>query len=273
MTQTLAARAQELGHGSAHDYEIGSPHLTHPALRAWTLALVLDQIAGQFQRRSNVRVLEIGAGHGAYTDQMLAAGARVTVTEMSRASADFLSARYAHNPCARVVYDPTGDGLAELGERFDMVVCASVLHHIPDYLAALRGWVELVDPGGAFVSVADPLYYPRRSPVSLSVDRGAYLLWRLGRGERVAGTRSLIRRVRGRFDETNPRDMIEYHVLRQGCDEQALAEVLRQGFSTVDLLPYWSTPSRWLQQVGDRLGAASSFALVATGRIDPTEES
>lgn len=263
---TAAATMQDLGHPRGHDYEIGSPHLSHPQLRNWIVGMLREVVYERFAAVGKARALEVGAGHGAFTDHLLAAGATVTVTEMSVASAELLRQRYEHNPSARVVLDLTGDATARLGERYDLVLCASVLHHIPDYLAAIRSLTALIAPGGWFLSFQDPLWYPRRTRLSLGADRGAYFAWRLLRGDLVEGVRSLARRARNVYDDGNPRDMVEYHVLRNGCDEQAIAATLRPFFRWVQVLPYWSTQSRVLQRVGERVGGCSSFAVVAKDR-------
>ncbi len=263
----MTGSLQDLGHPEGHDYDVGSAHLTHRRLRNWIVSTLRDLVAEQFRRKGQVRALEIGAGHGAFTDHLLAMGAQVTVTEMSGASADLLSERYRNNPAARVVFDSDGAATQNLPGQFDLVCAVSVLHHIPDYLGAVGSWLPLIGAGGTFVSFADPLWYPRRSRTSMAADRGAYLTWRLGRGDRIAGARGLVRRARGHYQEDNPRDMVEYHVLRQGCDEQALAGLLRSAFAEVEVLPYWSTPSMLLQAVGDRLPVNSDFGLVGRGRF------
>lgn len=129
---------------------------------------------------------------------------------MSKASADLLSGRYRNNPAARVIFDPDGTATHGLEGSFDLV---------------------------------NPLWYPRRSRRSMLADRGSYLTWRLGRTDRIAGVRALLRRARGHYQEDDPHDMVEYHAVRLGCDEQALAELLRLEFASVEILPYWSTPS------------------------------
>lgn len=270
MTETRAGVAalsmQDSGHPSGHDYELGSPHLSHPTLRNWIVAELRAAILGLTSPGRAVRVLEIGAGHGAFTDHLLAVGAQVTVTEMSRASEALLSARYAQNPMARVLLDPEGDLTQLQGETFDLVVCASVLHHIPDYLAAIASWLPMISPGGSFLSFQDPMWYPRRRRAALAFDRGSYFAWRVAQGDLVTGVRSLARRVSGRMDETNPHDMVEYHVLRQGCDEQAIATLLHPHFRNLDVITYWSTQGRALQALGTRMHARSTFAVRAVGR-------
>jgi len=262
----MTGSMQDIGHPAGHNYDIGSPHLTHLRLRNWMVSTLRDLVAEQFRTKGAVRVLEIGAGHGAFTDHLLATGAHVTMTEMSRASADLLDERYRHNPAARVVFDPDGHAARDLGNSFDLVCAISVLHHIPDYLAAVCEWLRVIDAGGTFASFADPLWYPGRGRGSLLADRGAYFAWRLGRGERLAGARARLRRARGQYEDDNVRDMVEYHVVRQGCDEQALADLLRPEFDVVEILPYWSTQSAVFQAAGRRLPLATDFGLVARDR-------
>jgi 2-polyprenyl-3-methyl-5-hydroxy-6-metoxy-1,4-benzoquinol methylase len=266
MSTVPPVNLQDAGHRDDHDYEVGSPHLTHPQLRNRIVGTIREVVGERLTATGQARVLEIGAGHGAFTDHVLATGARVTVTEMSRASADLLRERYAHNTAARVVFDETGEASDARDDEYDVVLCMSVLHHIPDYLAAIESWLPLLAAGGAFLSFQDPLYYPRRSKASLAADRGAYYAWRVAHGDLVEGAKSFVRRKRNAYDESNVRDMVEYHVLRDGVDEQAILDLLHPHFTATELITYWSTQSRALQRLGERLAAPTTFGVVATGR-------
>ena len=259
---------QQADYGENRDYEVGSPHLRHDFRRNRIendlSALVRDQI----ELRGQCRVLEIGGGHGTFTACLVAAGASVIVTEMSAPSADTLRRRFEHSQQVRVVYDPGGDATELARQGCDLVVIVSVLHHIPDYIEAAAGLVDHVSTGGAFYSVQDPMWYPDRSRVSLMLDRGAYFLWRLSQGQIRRGLATRWRRARGIYDPSSPSDMVEYHVVRQGVNQGALAELLRQRFRDVDVHLYWSTQASVLQRVGDRLGLLSTFGVAATGRIE-----
>lgn len=260
------ANFQDLAHPADHDYSFGSPHLTHMSLHRWMVEYTVKKVLNTEPASGQLRVLEIGAGHGAFTDHVLAAGAAVTITEMSRASADLLRARYARNDSAQVLHDPAGDLTALAGERFDLVLCVAVLHHIPDYLGAITEWVNFIEPGGGFLSFQDPLWYPRQGRMRVAVHRGAHFAWRLTQGDLVEGAKSLTRRMRGAMDESNPRDMVEYHVIRSGCDEVAIAELLKRHFASVTVLPYWSTTARPMQTLGERWNLTSNFGIDATGK-------
>ncbi len=254
---------QERVHDEDYDYA-GTPHLAHPELRGWIVALVSEVVRRAMARGLPPRVLEIGAGDGGLTEPLLARGFEVTATEVSRPAIERLERAFGGNPRFEAVYDGSGDTEGIEHGPFTAVVSASVLHHIPDYL----GFVEKVTvrqlaAGGSFVSVQDPLRYDTMSPVAHRFDRAAYLIWRLGRGNRLSGLVSLRNRLTGRLDPSRPGDMVEYHVVRNGVDERALAQLLEGAFRDIRLLPYWSNQSRLAFLAGRRLRLVNQFALLA----------
>lgn len=264
-TDAPAPSAQEQFYGLGHDYADGSPHIRHHDLRARIVGKLQDLVGELMDARGACRVLEVGAGHGTFTDNLVASGAEVVVTEMSAPSAARLRARFRHNPRVRVLVDPEGAGPPP-DERFDLVVCLSVLHHIPDYAGAVARYVAQIDDGGAFVSFQDPLRYSRRAWSSRLLERLLYLAWRLPRGDLQDGLAATMRRARGRHDETRPSDMVEYHVVRDGVDEQRLQTLLAGAFARTELVTYWSAQAGWAQSWGQRFAAPTTFGLVARCR-------
>jgi SAM-dependent methyltransferase len=261
--RTQIGALQEHVHDDAYDYA-GTPHLAHPELRSWMVELVSDIAARAVSTGLPPRVLEIGAGDGGLTEALLARGFTVTGTEVSRPAIERLNGTFGANPRFNAVYDPDGETEAVEGGRFTAIVSASVLHHIPDYLSFAGKVVDQhLAPGGSFVSVQDPLRYDTMSAVAHRFDRTAYLIWRLGRGNRLSGLVSLRNRLTGRLDPNRPGDMVEYHVVRNGVDERALKMLLGRSFAAVRVLPYWSNQSRIAFRLGRRLHLANQFALVA----------
>lgn len=260
---------QEVAHGEDYDYEVGSPHLKHRRLRSRIESSLVREVQRLRSLRSGCRALEIGAGHGAFSSVLHEAGAEVTVTEMSSPSARHLEQTFRDQPAIRVVHDPDGSWAFHTADRFDLVVAISVLHHIPDYLAAVARYVERTEPGGTFVSWQDPMWYARQGGLTLFAARASYLVWRLGQGNWSRGLATVSRRIRGGLDESSPPDMTEYHVVREGVDEQALESLLLEHFATVQLTSYWSTQAGVLQRFGDRLHLSGTFSLVAHDRMEP----
>jgi len=258
--------AQADGHGVGHDYVKGSPHLRHAGLRGMVEDRLTAAVEATIARKGSCHVLEIGAGHGTFTDCLLTAGAKVTVTEASEASADVLNAKYAGDERVEVFFDQTGEEMLASGRTFDAASCIAVLHHIPDYVSFVARLTDCLDPEGWFFSVQDPLWYPRQPRRVHRTMRAAYLVWRLGQGNYGQGLRTRIRRLRGVYSETDPSDLVEYHVVRQGVDEEALQALLSPRFQDVGVFTYWSTQSPLFYRLGTRTRMSSEFGIIATGR-------
>ncbi|MGH2562706.1 MAG: class I SAM-dependent methyltransferase [Thermomicrobiales bacterium] len=261
-------QVQELAHAADFDYRDGSPHLKHDRLFATLVGWLRAELVAATARDLPPTLLDIGAGDGAFVAPALAAGFRVTATEMSRPAIAKLERRFAGNPAftARFVAGGAADPIGEADGRFSVVLCASVLHHIPDYLATIeQTLIHHMEPGGAFVSFQDPLWYPSMGRGTRLFSEAAYLSWRLARGNYRRGVATRWRHRRGVYDDANLSDTAEYHVVRQGVDHERLVEFLLHRFDDVVLSPYWSTHAGFWQRAGERIGAANTFAAVARG--------
>lgn len=258
--------AQQTGHPQGHDYDTGSPHLRHAVLRSMVETRLRRLVAERIATGNPCRVLEVGAGHGTFTRCLLEAGASVTVTEASAASAAHLRRQLAASSRVEVVYDESGEQILASGRTWDLAVMTSVLHHIPDYLSFLDRLSLLIGPHGAIFTVQDPLYYPRMSRAAHLAERGAYFSWRVAQGDVRRGLRAHLRRSKGRYDDSDPSDLVEYHVVRQGVDEVAVAEVLSPRFEAVEVFTYWSSQAPVWQWLGQRTGLRTHFGVEARGR-------
>jgi SAM-dependent methyltransferase len=248
---------------SGSNYRKGSPHLSHLVLHD----RLVEVLRGTVQRLSDqglpLRVLEIGAGHGGFTEPALAMGCDVTAVDMSESSVDDLRRRFGTNPKFDSVYNPDGK-LPDIADDYTLLMLVSVIHHIPDYISFLRDASRRIVPGGSLLTLQDPVWYPRHR-ASHEAERMSYFAWRLAQGNAIGGLKTRLRRIRGVFDETNPSDMIEYHVVRRGVDEQMVLSFAHETFSEATLIPYWSSHLGVAQHLGDRLGLNSSFGVVAYG--------
>jgi SAM-dependent methyltransferase len=261
------AELQGAAHGDKHDYVVGSPHLRHQVLLERVVDVITEVIHRVDSRQGTCAVLEVGAGHGTFTESALAAGARVTVTEMSQSSAEYLQRKFVDNPLVTVVYDKDGEEAFQRQSQYDVVLFIGVLHHIPDYLDVVRRMTdELVRPGGAIVAYQDPLWYPRQSRVARVASLASYFAWRLMQGELRRGLGTRWRRLRGQLDESRGSDMVEYHVVRDGVDDEALRTMLARNFDTVEVDAYWSTQSATLQTLGTGRFPPNTFGIVARDR-------
>jgi SAM-dependent methyltransferase len=257
-------RFQEVFYDEQVDYTRGSPHLADLRLRERLVTLTRTAVLGLHDAGLPLDVLEVGAGHGGYTEPMLALGCRVNAVEMSKPSAMALGDRFRSNDRLTAVYDPAGD-LHDVGGPFAMIACVSVLHHIPDYLGFVRDALPRLVPGGTFFSLQDPLWYARQRGVQRGFTWLAYLSWRVRQGDIRRGVATTARRIRGTYDESNPSDMVEYHVVRDGVDEQALMALLKPRFDEVSLIPYYSTQAPSATRLGERRRWHNTFGIYATG--------
>ena len=255
---------QETLYGEEVDYRAGSPHLAHWQLYDRLVGIVRCQVDRLADRGLPLDVLEIGAGHGGYTEPALAAGCAVTAVEMSRPSLAEMSRRFGHNSRFTPVFDPDGS-LGGAAGLYSMILCVSVLHHIPDYLGFLDRALDKLAPGGCLLTLQDPLWYARAGRRSRLLDRAGYYSWRLGQGDLWRGLATTGRRVRGRYDDTNPSDMVEYHAIRAGVNEDAILDLITRRFDAVSLVPYWSNQSAVVQRLGSRLGVDNTFGITAVG--------
>lgn len=253
--------AQDAGHGEGHDYDKGSPHLRHATLRTMVEARLSGVVEEIVEATGQCRVLEVGAGHGTFTRLLLEAGATVTVTEASSASAQHLRETFGEK--IEVIHDETGEGVLGSAREWDLAVMTAVLHHIPDYLAFLDRLTGLLAPGGAIFTVADPLYYPRMPQRTHRTVRGMYLVWRVFQGDFRRGLATRWRRLRGVYDDTNPSDLVEYHVVRDGVDEESIRELLAPRFDDVEVFTYWASQAPVFQKWGERTSMVCDFGVVA----------
>ncbi|MEV7908399.1 methyltransferase domain-containing protein [Streptomyces anulatus] len=94
--------------------------------------------------RPGARVLEIGAGSGQATRELLDRGADVCAVELGADFAARLRAEFRDRPLT--VIEGDFDSLPELDAGFDLVVCASSLHWL-DRSTALPKIARLLRPG------------------------------------------------------------------------------------------------------------------------------
>lgn len=242
-----------------------SPHLKHRSIHTPLLGYLHEAVEDVCEHGLPPTLLDVGAGVGPFVEPALAAGCSVTATDMAPTAVERLQARYRRNTSFVGVLDAAGD-LSAVPDDFSIILYASVLHHIPDYISALENTLQHLVPGGALLTFQDPLWYPSMRRSERLLHTGAYLAWRATqRRNYISGIRSRLRRVTGRLDPSNPSDMVEYHVVRDGVNQHLITETLAPRFTSFTVFPYWSTLSRSAQGLGERLGLESDFAIVALG--------
>jgi 2-polyprenyl-3-methyl-5-hydroxy-6-metoxy-1,4-benzoquinol methylase len=109
--------------------------------RDWILGLSRPYLDGA------VRLLEVGAGHGTFTED-LSGSAHVTALELGSQALVRLQRRFAGRPDVSV----TDQRLEDLdSDAFDAAFLSNVLEHIEDDTAALSELARVVRPGGSII--------------------------------------------------------------------------------------------------------------------------
>lgn len=106
---------------------------------------VLRRAADTVGGASPLRALDFGCGSGNITRHLLELGMKVSAADVSRGFLDLVAHRY---PEAATHWMEGGStaGLPDGG--FDFIATYSVLHHVPDYLAACAELARICRPGG-----------------------------------------------------------------------------------------------------------------------------
>ena len=172
-TETLRQEVHE-ANIAVHRVEVAYYELFHPEVynkqeqkRITALLKKTNKIITGSPRRA----LDFGAGTGNLTGKLLALGYEVTAVDISAEMCSVLRKKYGNQIAAKklfVVNSPIEN--VDFGnEKFDLITCYSVLHHLPDYVETLTRLCGLLKKGGTMYldHEASP-YYWKMEPTKLS---------------------------------------------------------------------------------------------------------
>ena len=251
----------------ARAYIDGAPHLKFNTLRQLYAKLVVEIVEEAKEFNPSPRVLDLGAGEGSVTLPMLELGATVTAVDLSSDMLEMLRNKCSsHGSRLTVRCEDIADVLRDDTSEYDIVTANSFLHHIPDYLSMLRAVIPRLSASGQFFSFQDPLKYSTLIPGTRVFDRVAYATWRIGKADALGGISRYMRRARGVYLEDVPHDNAEYHVVRGGVDQDAIAALFKEAGFQCRLIPYFSTQSRIFQPIGSMIGFKNTFGFIASRR-------
>jgi SAM-dependent methyltransferase len=258
------ANAATYTEGVTAAYVDGAPHVKHPSLRTLYGELVVRVFDRARETSPEPRVLDLGAGEGSVTLPFLELGGRVTAVDISPSQLEALKRRCARfgarleTRCLDI-----HDALSSPDGAYDVVVVNSFLHHVPDYLSMIGRAAALLAPRGQFFSFQDPMRYDGLGSFTRSFGRLAYLSWRVRRGDVWGGLLRRLRRARGVYRPDSVHDNAEYHVTRNGVDQDAVRDFLSARGFECEVVRYFSTQSRLFQPLGELLGLKDTFSVLA----------
>lgn len=149
----------------------------------------------------------------------------------------------------------------------DIIVANSFLHHIPDYVGMITEATSLLTPWGQFFSFQDPLRYDSVGKPTMIFSTLAYFSWRFFKGDVLGGLKRRLRRRRGVYLEDSMHDNAEYHVTRNGVDQDAICRLFEDRGFDCNTVRYFSTQSRLFQAVGRALGVKNTVAVIARHKM------
>jgi 2-polyprenyl-3-methyl-5-hydroxy-6-metoxy-1,4-benzoquinol methylase len=123
-------------------------------------------------KRSGLRVLDVGCGFATTTERIQALGNRVTGVDSSAEAFALASQRIERTVHADV--RDVATVIAQIGgDRFDAIIFADMLEHLPDPSETLRAYLPLLAEGGSvFVSLPNIALWSVR--LSIAVGRFEY---------------------------------------------------------------------------------------------------
>ncbi len=270
VSNSIAAQANQSAYNSEsrQAYIEGAPHIKHASLQRLYRQLMVEVFENAKQGALEPAVLDLGAGEGSVTVPFLELGARVTAVDISRRQLDDLQMQcHQYDDRLTVECRDVDDFLDVDQSGYDVIVANSFLHHVPDYLSLIGRVIPKVLPGGQFFCFQDPLRYDSLRWYDNVFSNVSFLAWRIWRGDVVGGIKRRLRRRRGIYLENSVHDNAEYHVARNGVDQEAIEALLCSMGFECDVTAYFSTNSRVFQPVGSFLGIKNTFAMVGRKKI------
>ena len=142
-------------HDPAHDFDERAATWDDDPAKAERARDIADAIRSRVELDPSMRVLEYGAGTGLLTQALRNDVGPVTLADTSAGMRQVIEDKIAAGliPDARVWDVDLSTGPVP-DERFDLVVSAMVLHHVPDTRALLASLAAMLEPGG-HLCVAD----------------------------------------------------------------------------------------------------------------------
>jgi SAM-dependent methyltransferase len=243
-----------------------SPHVKYASLRRLYSRLVEDVFAHARRYSEVPNVLDLGAGEGSSTLPFLELGARVVAVDVSNSQLAELGRKCSSYKDRLLVRQGDISSALLTDERYDVLVMSSCLHHIPDYLSVVEAGTNLLSKNGQFLSFQDPIRYDTMSTFSRWFNKIAYISWRVFQRDFFGGVYRTVRRARGIYLDDCPADNTEYHVVRNGVDQDKIVRSLSSRGFECRVVRYFSTQGSLFQPLGSALGIENTFGMIARRR-------
>jgi ubiquinone biosynthesis O-methyltransferase len=113
-----------------------------------------ETILRMVNRKSSLKILDVGCGHGELSCSMAPFAFSVTGIDLAekdiKAATEFAQMKDKTNVSFQVC-DAMNLGTTFAENSFDIIICSEVLEHILDLKAALEGFIHVLKPGGQLI--------------------------------------------------------------------------------------------------------------------------
>jgi len=151
---------------AVHRFEAEYYELLHPEVYSRKEQKRIDSVlkmVSQLISDDQKRALDFGAGTGNLAGKLLSMGYHVTAVDISAEMCAVLKKNYKPYLEAEklVVINSSIEDLTFGRDEFDLITCYSVLHHLPDYVDAIRRLSAFLKKGGVMYldHEASPFYW------------------------------------------------------------------------------------------------------------------
>ena len=251
------------------EYALLAPHLCHQSIRSLYIKLVEYVFNAAASHSSPPRALDLGAGDGTATVPFLERGAKVLAVDISEKQLEQLREKCEKYGALLETRKEEMSVVLSEGKKFDIIVMNSVLHHIPDYMGLLKLVSLSLSENGVFMSFQDPKWSPSISFKDAVLSNAAYFMWRVRRGEVLAGLWRRIRRMAGVYSDDSLYDNSEYHAVRDGVNQLEIRDQFVKAGLDCRIIEYCSFHSVLLQPIGERLKVRNTFAILTGRKLTP----
>jgi 2-polyprenyl-3-methyl-5-hydroxy-6-metoxy-1,4-benzoquinol methylase len=251
-------------YASNEEYVSGAPHLKHATIRKLHYSLITKVYNRVKLIHDTPKILDLGAGEGSVTSTFLELGGAVTAVDISREQLEVLQGRCSHfkgalTICCNDIYKV----LENENEKYNIITFNSFLHHIPDYIDLINRTLPLLKGGGQLFAFQDPMRYDTMKVTDLLFTNFSYFIWRVFQDDAIRGMARWLRRRVGVYKDNSMHDNAEYHVVRNGVDQEAIQVFLEGNLFKCEIVTYFSTQNATLQRIGEFFKFKNTFAVVA----------
>jgi 2-polyprenyl-6-hydroxyphenyl methylase / 3-demethylubiquinone-9 3-methyltransferase len=122
------------------------------------LGFIRDHACAQFSRDAkaldclrDLRILDIGCGGGIVSEPLARLGANVTGIDPAEENVEIAKLHAEKSGLAIDYRTMTIEALADIGEKFDIVIASEVVEHVADFELFVQRAAEIVKPGGLMI--------------------------------------------------------------------------------------------------------------------------